>query len=91
LLEEDRLQAGQVGSVEDIFVGNIVLPLDAKNVAETTLVDMHGRIKIYLKYSLYFNPTLGKFILSPQKKRQKSVLTRIRTSDPSMLRPTLYQ
>jgi hypothetical protein len=39
LLEEDRLQAGQVGSVEDIFVGNIVLPLDAKNVAETTLVE----------------------------------------------------
>jgi hypothetical protein len=39
LLEEDRLQAGQVGSVEDIFVGNIALPLDAKNVAETTLVE----------------------------------------------------
>jgi hypothetical protein len=39
LFEEDRLQAGQVGSVEDVFVGNTVLPLDAKNVAETTLVE----------------------------------------------------
>jgi hypothetical protein len=35
------------------------------------------------------NPTLGKFILSPQEKRQ-DVLTKIPTSDLSIQRPTLY-
>jgi hypothetical protein len=39
LLEEDRLQTEQVGCVDDVFIGDIVLPLDAKNVAETTLME----------------------------------------------------
>jgi hypothetical protein len=43
----------------------------------------------YKKNIPLINPTLGKFILSSQEKRQ-GVLMRIRTSDLSIQMPTLY-
>ena len=37
-LLQDGLYAGQAGSLEDLFIGHLVLPFDAKNEAQRALV-----------------------------------------------------
>ena len=37
-LKQDRLYAGQAGSLEDVFVRHVVLPFDTKDGAQAALV-----------------------------------------------------